>query len=339
MNASVRASCLSVFSALLFLGSQGCVKSKVTVFVNPDGSGHLVVSRLFGRQAVETFEMQRREMEMNEMLEREGMEEMKAEMKRDPFYDEKMLKGEAKAYGSGVKLVKSRRIDMDGGRGSIAVYSFKDINDVYVSTDVNRFNQMMYGGMPDMGEDDDEDDGGRGGRRGKAGIEFSFQTGMVSALKVLLPGFEAADGEDGEEGIVSNSSGEDDDNDGAAEDVEMMAEWFDPGAMAYSMPVGFNYQYAQRYAGNAMVQGLAVGVEIAVNGKVVASSASHTNASNGSRIVLLDVDSSRPDKKGGKSERNNDLYNYYDFGRLMSGLSKVPGTIIETNREVVVTFK
>jgi hypothetical protein len=333
MNACLRAVRLFPVCVAMLLSLSGCIKSKVTVFVNPDGSGHLVVSRLFGRQTVEAIEVQRQQMDAMEMPDVPATDEMKTRMKNDPFYDEKALQKEARSYGAGVKLAKSRRVDIDGGRGAIAVYSFKDVNDVFVSADIGRFRNMMYGGgMPDMDGDDGAEDGGR---RGKGGLEFSLQTGEVSRLKILLPAFEPSD-DDEEESSPSAEPGEDDDGESGGED---MAECFDPGMMAYQMPAGLDYRYAQQWSGNVMAQGTAVMVEVVVNGRIVTSSASHTNSANHGRIVLLDMDSSRRDKKGKYPGRMEDLLNSGDFSRLMSGLTKVPGAVVETNREVIVVFK
>jgi hypothetical protein len=230
---------------------------------------------------------------------------------------------------------------MDGGRGSIAVYSFKNINDVFLSGDVSKFQQMMYGGgIPDMDEGDGDDDGS-GSRRGKGGMEFTFQTGAVNRLKILLPAREQA--EDDMEGSAvldglleteTSDAGENEEDSGAE-----MGEWFDVSMVSYAMPVGFDPRYAQQYAGNMMQQGMAVGVEVAFNGRITGSNASHTNAFMRNRIVVIDMDSSRRDKKRGKDARNDGLYDFYDFNRFMKGLAKVPGTIIETNHEVAVTFE
>lgn len=336
MKACLRARFCLVFSLLLLAASPGCVKSKYTVYVNPDGSGYLVVSRLFGRQAVETMELQRQTMQQMEGMEEMGgpeMAQVKEMMKADPFYNEKALQKEARKYGAGVKLAKSRRADLDGGRGSIAVYSFKDINDVYLSTDVSQMQSMMYGGGAfemDMGEDD-EGGGGRS-RRGKGGVEFAFQTGAVSRLKILLPSFDAGD-DDGSAATEAPEAMVGDDGAGEAAGDD---EWFDPAMMYYPQ---FS-QYAghmERYAGGMMAQGMAVKVEVILNGRIAQSNASHTNGAN--RIVILDVDSSRRDSRSKKSVRNDDLMNFYDFNRLMRGISRTPGSVVETNREVVVTFK
>jgi hypothetical protein len=313
----------------------------MTLYVNPDGSGHLVVSRVFGRQTVDAVMMQRQQMEGMDSVEEmvaadpKAMEQMKAMMKADPFYDEKALQREAKNYGAGVKLAKCRRMDMDGGRGSIAVYAFKDINDVYLNTDMNRLYGSLFDGgfMRDEGGEDEEDGGGHG-RRGKRGVEFSFQTGAVSRLKILLPAVEAQEENDAEPaGEPAETDGDDDD-----ENERAMYGWFDPAAMM-EMSEGLDFRYMEQYAGSMMSHGLAVSVEVVPRGAIASSTASHTNAINRNRIVLVDMDSSRRDAKARQRANESDLMDFHDFNRLMRAISKTPGSVVETNREVVVVFK
>jgi hypothetical protein len=334
-----------VLSVLLLAALAGCVKSKITLYVNPDGSGHLVVSRLFARQTVDAVMLQRQQMQqmegMEEMMGGEGgeagakvMEQMKAMMAADPFYDEKALQKEAKNYGAGVKLAKARRVDMDGDRGAIAVYSFKDINDVFLNTDVSRMYGSLLGGgfMPDEGGEDEEDGGGHG-RRGKRGVEFSFQTGTVSRLKILLP---AVEGQDDDDAPPAEEPSEDD---GADEgDEAAMYGCFEP-YMMMEMPEGIDFRYMEEYAGNMMSQGMAVSVEVVLRGSIASSTASHTNALNRNRVVLVDMDSSRRDAKAKQRATRNDFMDFHDFNRLMHAISKTPGSVVETNREVVVVFK
>jgi hypothetical protein len=330
--------------APLVLACGGCLKSKVTVHVNPDGSGHLVVSRFFGRQAVEMWEAQRAQMAG---MAGEGMsDEMLKRFARDPFYDEKALKRDARGFGPSAKFVKARRVDAEGGRGSVAVYTFKDINDICLAMDQRAVMSMMSMGMGDMMDrDGDEEDGDepaefRRSRRGKTGIEFSLQTGAVNRLKILLPETAQADADEDKD-AEPPSGAEDEESDEMAGmagmdggDYAMM--------MAQRMPAGFNYRHSMGYAEDMMSRGLGVSVEIEVNGVVAASDAAFTNATRKNRFILMDVDTSRKAKDAGaKSDwaRRMERFGYGDPERMLKNLHRIPGAIVEPKREVTIAFQ
>jgi len=330
--------------APLVLACGGCLKSKVTILVNPDGSGHVVVSRYFGRQAVGMWEVQRAQM-ADMPGEVAGMEEMRTRFARDPFYDEKALKRDARVIGPPAKFVKARRVDAEGGRGSVAVYAFKDINDVCLAMDQRVAMSVMSMGMGNMwdmdwdGDDEDSIDN-EGSGRGKAGIEFSFQTGAVCRLKILLPEMAQADAaKDKDDEPPPSENGED-----ASEDAEMAG--MDAGdyamMMAQRMPAGFNYRHSMSYGEDMMFRGLAVSVEVEVNGAVTASDAAFTNATKKSRFVLIDVDTSRKPKDAAAKvnwQRQMQRYGYGDPEQMLKNLHAIPGSLVEPKREISIAFK
>jgi hypothetical protein len=224
MKTRLRAMCLTAVMVLLFMVEVGCVKSKIVVYVNPDGSGHIVVSRLFDQTTVVSVEAMHARANAGDQVGDADSDDADDAMARkakqsvdvkprgpvDTIFNEKALRREANTYGTGVKLVRAQRLDADGGRGFIAVYSFQDVNDVFIAPDVNRLNNTLHRGIgnpsdpfaaPDDAEDDNEQGGGR---RGKQGVEFSFQTGAVSRLKILMPTADI-----GEESVAREDDGED----------------------------------------------------------------------------------------------------------------------------------
>jgi hypothetical protein len=330
----------SLLLAPLVLACGGCLKSQVTVHVNPDGSGHLVVSRFFGRQAVEMWEMQRGQMTA---MEGDGMEEMRKRFARDPFYDEKAFKREARGFGPSATFVKARRVDADGGRGSVAVYAFKDINDVYLAMDQRATMSMMsmgMGDMMDMGDDDAEDEPAesRRMRRGKAGIEFSIQTGTVSRLKILLPELAQADADEDKDAAPPETvEGEEPD---AMDEMAGIGDADYAMMMAQRMPAGFNYRHSSSYAEDMMSRGLGVSVEVEVHGAVAGCDAAFTNAARKNRFVLIDVDTGRKAKDATvKSDWARRMERFGDPERMLKNLHKIPGAIVEPKREVAIAFK
>ena len=328
--------------APLVLACGGCLKSKVTVLVNPDGSGHLVVSRFFGRQAVEMWEVQRAQMSA---VQGEGMEEMRKQFARDPFYDEKALKRDARGFGPSATFVKARRVDADGGRGSVAVYAFKDINDVFLAMDqraVMSAMSMGMGDMMDMGDGDGDDPAESGHmQRGKTGIEFSLQTGAVSRLKILLPEMAQAEADEDKEGEPPPEEGEGEESGEMAEMPGMESAEY-AMMMAQRMPAGFNYRNGAGYAEDMMSRGLGVSVEVEVRGAVAGSDAAFTNATRKNRFVLIDVDTDRKAKDAAaKSQwmRRMEQFGYGDPERMLRNLHKIPGSIVEPKREVTISFK
>lgn len=318
----------------------GCIKSKVAVHVNPDGSGHIVVSRLFDAATVHDVEVAAAtdhivpdgDMDAGALLARIGRGVTASQEQADVFFDEKALRREAAAYGPGVKFVKARRLDMAGGRGSIAVYSFKDINDVYIAPDVDRMRGALYGGAnAAMGVDDDEGD--VRGRTRRPGVEFSFRTGAVSRLKILMPvPEEDGDDEDAEE--EDGDAGEKDDPSDEA------SEWF--GAGAYG---GMGDRLARSCAPvctcGACEQpaAIALGLDVFVRGKIVSTTAARRDRADSNRIVLLDFDSTRQEKKNGDADDGDDLSACNDAADLIKAVRRQPGSTVETNREIVVEFR
>jgi hypothetical protein len=328
--------------ASLVLVCGGCLKSKVTVVVNPDGSGQVVVSRYFGRQAVQEWETQRAQMTA---MDGEGMEEGRKRLAGDPFYNEKALKRDARRFGPSTAFVKARRVDADGGRGSVAVYAFKDINDVCLALDQRAALSMMNASMgsmmdPDEAENEDDADEFRRVRRGKAGIEFSFQTGAVNRLKILLPAMaETGAKEDPDDEPAAEA--EDEESEDADEMANVDASHY-AMAMARRMPDPFNYRHVMGYGEDAMSRGLAVSVEVEINGAVATSDAAFTNATRKNRFVLIDVDASRGAKDAAaKSKRSRlmDSMGYGDPERMLKKLHAIPGSRVEPKREVTIAFK
>lgn len=322
----------------------GCIKSKVAVHVNPDGSGHIVVSRLFDAATVHNIGIAATdqafldgETDAGALRARIGRGATASQEQSEVFFDERALRREAAAYGPGVKFVKARRLDIAGGRGSIAVYSFKDINDVYIAPDIGRMRSALYSGadeLASMGVDDDEGDGR--GRTGRPGVEFSFHTGAVSRLKILMPAPEE-DGDIEEAPEEDKEAGADGEKDGPSDET---SEWF--GAGAYGRMGGrFERSCAPVCMCGTCEQpaAIALGLDVFVRGKIVSTTAAHRDRADSNRIVLLDFDSTRQEKRNGDEDDGDDLSGCCDAADLIKAIRRQPGSTVETNREIVVEFR
>jgi hypothetical protein len=226
------------------------------------------------------------------------------------------------------------------------VYAFKDVNDVYLAMDQRAAMSIMsmgMGGMMDMDDDGDADDDRvemRRVKRGKAGIEFSLQTGAVSRLKILLPEMtpadadEVKDAEPPDEGAGADAEGMEDMDGSDVGEYAMM--------MAQRVPAGFNRYNSMGYAEDMMSRGLGVTIEIEVGGAVAACDAAHTNATRKNRFTLIDVDTSRQPKDAtAKSNwaRRMERFGYGDPERMLRNLNQIPGSVLEPKREVSIAFK
>lgn len=159
--------------AAMALVTAGCFKSKTLVVVNPDGSGNIVVSSAMSPQVAAM---------MGGLGDSFGAALGGADgaaapkEKKDPFFDEAKLKKAAAGFGEGVSYVKGRKSDDNGWQGSVAVYSFTDINKLKLSLDNN---SMAPPGMDDDKADDD--------KKKKDPVTFNFTGGDTKTLKINLP--------------------------------------------------------------------------------------------------------------------------------------------------------
>ncbi len=332
--------CLVAAAACMLLS--GCIKDKVLVQVNKDGSGRIVVTRVFPRETAETMVSQVRA--MMKQFEGRGMPYGSVTVNADPFYNEKAIKREAARFGSSVRFVKARPIQSDGARGYVALYQFKDINDVFIDLK-NRQQQLsmsMYGNMS-MGEEGEEGMwAGMSSERSPQCYEFKFTPGEKATLKIVVPDFgaAAADEAEGQPEETAEAPDEEETEGDMAEGMQMMGS----SMMGYGMSRLFVGADSQGEMARRMLRGMALNVSVEVAGQPVKSTAAHAEPGRKNRITLIDLDLDRilaspeADKlmKGSGMNRFEGLFGGQD--EALGSLLKLPGATVETNREVVVEF-
>lgn len=334
----------------------GCVKDKVLVKVNKDGSGQILVTRLFPRETAEQMMaqmeamMQGMAMSMGGMMEGGGISVK--ESGGDPFFNEKSIKKEAKSFGPGVRYVKAKPVRVGGTRGYVALYQFKDINDVKL--DLARHGQKLSGmSEMQMMEGVDEDamaDAMAQAMPGGNAYGFRFTAGSPAKLIITTPdAAKDSDADTADAEQPAEPGGEDE----AGEDVGEMMEMMEPEMMSAmgGAPFFNSRMMAGMFAGvdseedmyARMLKGMELSLMVEVDGKPVKSTASYPDSQAAQRIVLLDVDMGKalPQPGSKKKMRGMNMYGF-GFGSEASPLSAfagMPGARVETNREVVVEFK
>jgi hypothetical protein len=112
---------------VLALLSAGCIKEKMLVVVNPDGSGNIVLDTAMTAEAAAM-------MQQTAASFAGAFGETNAAASAAPaeteLIKEEDLRERAAEFGEGVEFVRLKRTTEGGGKGAIAVYSFKDINKV-----------------------------------------------------------------------------------------------------------------------------------------------------------------------------------------------------------------
>ena len=176
----------------LLLGVSGCYEQHTRVIVYPDGSGRIVVSRLFPATTVRLIELQASQAGMADNLRAE-----------DLFYSEARLKRDARTlFGKGVRFVAARRVETNGNRGSVALYAFDKVDGLALAPDRLSENSMSaMGGSSDEEDDADQtaeveqeatagDEGAEDEQpynRGGAAYRFAFAPGPQPRLTVKVP--------------------------------------------------------------------------------------------------------------------------------------------------------
>lgn len=309
----------------------GCVTNRVTIQINPDGSGQIVVARLLNHVAVENV--------------REWRGQAGKDKSQDPFFDMRMLRREVRMYGTGISLVEARRMDLDGGRGFIAVYSFRNIADVAIVPEVANVRTALCNPENDpfrnSGGDAGEDDEATGGGIEERGIEFGLQTGDVNRLRITLPWSDRKT-KTGRHAIGDDDQERAKPNDTMAEDtvVRDRPSCFWPTAYSDDFWgdsfVGrrLKFESSEKWGRPIMT----VRLDVVFVGKVVASTATHTNASNPNCVVLLDMDTTRGEARKCEDDCGCDMWGIPP-ALTMDWFGRFAGAVVESNREVVVEFK
>lgn len=310
-----------VAAGVLLLLTAGCLENRIVVNVNPDGSGNLVVARVFSRQVVTLVTTM---MDEQKKMMRQARGELPPELKTDPFFNLKAIEREARTYGKGVTLVKAERYDQDGDRGFVAVYAFKDVTALHLAPP----NPIAMLGRPDnaMGEEPEP---------GKA-FFFAFEKagGKDGAAKLTIKPPAPPDKE------------EPDDAEPDTEAATPQQRRMNPelqGLMQGGNVFGLTGTETTDEAMQIVMRGLNLSITVEVNGKVAQSTATHPVADRPGRFRLLELDMNArlasPEGRqllkrlaGGSGGRDPEIF----FARLQT---PGPGALIECGKDAAIEFK
>jgi len=316
----------------------GCVKEKTVVTVNPDGSGNIVVSTVMPPETVMMIEQLTKSMEAQ--LGARGGALTSATNRPDPFFDEKKLRKAARRYGPGVKYVKGQKVDKDGARGSVAVYSFPDIGDVFIATSSTMEN--MGPSMTGAGEEEDV----ASSEKPRNAVEFSFKTnGPNRTLTILMPELPKPDLPP-PAAVTSVATGR-----AAAAKAEAVEPGREraatamagPGVnpMAGMVPFGMTGNEKPEEAMMKMMKGMEISLAVQVKGRIVKTTAAHRDPRNDARVTLMDMNfdklMSAPQFKQRMNPQAMDAMDGPE--EAMAAFAGMPGATVETNRQVVVEFQ
>ncbi|MFW5870974.1 MAG: hypothetical protein ACOCVH_00650 [Verrucomicrobiota bacterium] len=310
---------LLVGFALLFAG---CIKAKTVVRVKNDGSGYILASAVFSKGAVAMYEAQMAE--MRKQMEAGGMAGMHMEMPEDPFYNEDALEAAAGMFGSAVKFVKAKRVDKDGARGSVTIYSFEDINDVFINLDnmgANIEPSMGPGAHAQVAEKEED------------AFEFAFKKGSPNKLEVVLPDYPDVEPLD---------LGKKDDKEkrvSSPEETAAMQQYRDM-MMAAGNPYGFTGNETPGEMAKAMFKDMEMSLSVEVVGKKVKSDANHPHPEKDNRFILLEL---KMDKLVKRLDED-DMMSPFGMGggspaEFFASATNVPGVKVETSEKVKITFE
>lgn len=304
----------------------GCIKNEVLIKVKGDGTGNIVVTRIFARELVIVFQAQMEQ--MKQQMAAHG-NSASPDIPDDPFYNEDALKREAGDYGPDVTFVKAQKCDKDGARGSIALYSFNDINDVFVN-------------MKSLGPESHAANMA-GGSRGDAHVaekedafEFKLTKGPLNQLKVIAPSVPASE-------AAADSNSKQPDKNSPLDEMNQPAFGAESsGEMAQMMaggnPFGFTGKETRGEVMQKMLKGMLMGLSIEVDGEDVKSNASYPNKTKPHRYTLMEMDMDKlmASPNFMKTLSGDKLSAPDGFFAVMAGC---PGSIMETNKSVEITFK
>jgi len=329
-------------AALACILLSGCIKDKIVIKVNKDGTGKIVVTRIFSKETASMIRTQRQSMTMY----RGGGEdegEIVEMMTKDPFFNEKALKMQAGRFGPLVSLAKARKFESGGACGYVAVYAFKDVNDIFV--DIERLSQDgmsgMYGDMYSGGMSSDEEGEGMEvpvGEKSADAFEFRLTPGPTAKLQIMVPAGPDAAGDSDEEDPPAEEESDETAPNGVMPDEMMM----DPeAAMMYSStPAMFMGAGNEDEAARRMMKGMTFDLAVEVEGTDVKSSASHVGPKkNHITLMAFDADKIMASPAGAKMMKRASRYEIRSPREFLAAAGRMTGAMIETNREVTVEFK
>jgi len=248
----------------------GCIKNKVKIIVDEDGSGHLIVSRIFGKEMVDAYEQQMEQMEMQMPA--------SVQMPEDPFYNEEQIKMEAGQYGPGVEFLKAKKYSRDGNRGYVAVYKFADINEIFVNLDNSQtLTQSMTPSMPGMEAEMQV------AEKSENAISFELERDEINKLHVDVPEYPAPKKDAAE---IADDAADQPAFD--APETQMMVQQME----ATGNPYGITGKETRGEMIKKIMKGLAFSVSLQVRAPEQDADAEHvrTTSKGDNRYVLLNMD-------------------------------------------------
>lgn len=337
INWSVRF--LTILAVVIAL--TGCVKNEILVKVKGDGSGNIVVTRVFCKEVVTMFQAQ-----MDEMKKSMGAAgaDLKMSMPDDPFYNEKALRKEAGQFGPGVEFVKAQKYERDGMRGSVTIYSFKDVNEIFV-------NAKMAGAefaqsMATIGSDEVVV-----AEKGDEAFSFKLVRGPECELKLLVPDVKskASAEPDGKSSKTKTDTGKDATpaKDEKKENLMDKPAFNNGPEMAMlnagGNPFGFTGKETQGEVAKKMMKGMLMSVAVEVDGKDVKASASHPHKSKPNRFVLMEIDMDKmmASPKFGEIMGPEMMSGMGGMGGsgFLESMINIPGMTVETCKTASIRFK
>jgi len=329
--------------ALACILLSGCIKDKIVIKVNKDGTGKIVVTKIFSKETVAGIRTQRQSMTMYRGG-GEDEDEIAEMMKKDPFFNEKALKMQAGRFGPLVSLAKARKFESGGACGYVAVYAFKDVNDIFVDLEQLSRDGMsgMYGDMYSMrmsSDEEGEDMEAPVAEKSADAFEFRLTPGPTAKLQILVPAGSDTSSEQAEEDPPKGEENDEDAIEGGMPDEMMM----DPeSAMMYSrMPGMFMGAGNEEEAAKRMMKGMAFDLSVEVEGTDVKSNASHVDPKKKNHVTLMafDADKIMTSPAGAKMMKRVSRYEMRNPLEILAAAGKLSGALIETNRDVTVEFK
>jgi hypothetical protein len=316
--------------AICLLGS-GCIKQKIVVKVRPDGTGQIMVSMIYSQKMVAMQEAQMQQ--VKQMMAESGGD---SAVTNNPYYNPRLLRYMGRQFGSDVALSKSRAYDKKGDRGFLALYEFKDINELQVDTQMSMsamaMSQMsMSMGSSGLDEDaldeqmDEQMDQMMAQMGGEDGgmVKFKLTQGDKSQLDVILPSmdspFEADDVDLEDEVPTANST---------ASSAQMMSMG--------GNPFGFTGQETETQMMQKMMAGMSLSLDVEVLADAAAAKNATSHPSKKNRWIVYNMDFGKivADKRGSGAMKAMQENAYTGAGMQLSSFGQflgLPGAQVQTN--------
>jgi hypothetical protein len=295
-----------LLTAVLAFALSGCIKQKILVRVKPDGSGTILVSAMYQKKIVEMVDKQMAV--QREQFAKQGMNsEAMDKALKDPFFNEESFKQQAKMFGSDIEYLKAKKVKTSDGRGFIAVYAFKNIEDVKL--DIAKLASPASKFGPQTPPED--------------AVSFKFTKGEVAKLTVTIPKMERASDDDSDDSKGPTPMTE-----------EERAQLAGQGAM-FGLT---GKEVTKEEVLKKMYSDMSFSIGLQVDGTLVKSNATYQDPKKKGRCTLFSIDFGtvlEDDKSCGRMARNKNP----NFLSAILVKEKIQGIKLEEKPEITVEFK